>query len=207
MPDPNGFYALFAKRALDSVASVALIAISAPVHLVCAALIKIDDGGPVYFHQERVGWKGRTFTLHKLRTMSVGTHEKSGGYPTESMVTKPGKFIRRFSLDELPQLWNILRGEMSFVGPRPALPDQVARYTDLQRERLLVRPGLTGAAQVKYRNGAPWSVRINEDLGYVNRLGLMEDLNILLRTIPSALAGEGQSVGQTADQVDDLGTH
>lgn len=207
MSDKHRFYVRYVKRSFDLVASVALIALSAPIHLACAALIKFDDGGPIYFHQERVGWKGKTFTLHKLRTMNVGTHEESCGYPTEAMVTRTGTVFRRFSLDEVPQLWNILKGEMSFVGPRPALPDQVTRYTDRQRGRLEVRPGLTGAAQVRYRNGAPWSVRINEDLRYVNGVSILEDFKILLRTIPSALAGEGQSVGQTADQVDDLGSH
>lgn len=205
MSNFDGIYVKGIKRVFDFAGSLVLLIISAPAHLACAALIKIDDRGPVYFHQERIGLHGRPFTLHKLRTMTVGTHEKSGGYPSASMVTAIGKTLRRFSLDEVPQLWNILRGDMSFVGPRPALPDQVNRYSDTQRKRLLVRPGLTGAAQVKYRNEAPWSVRIKEDNRYVDSVSLIEDVKILLKTIPSALAGEGQSVGQTADQVDDLG--
>lgn len=187
--------------------SIALLAISTPLHLACAAVIKLDDRGPVYFRQERIGLNGQPFTLYKFRTMLVGTHEISGGYPTSSMVTKSGRTLRRFSLDELPQLWNIIRGDMSFVGPRPALPDQVVRYTETQRRRLLVRPGLTGAAQIKYRNNAPWSARILEDIHYVENVSLLEDLKLLLKTVPSALAGEGQAVGQTAEQVDDLGKH
>lgn len=207
MPNRNGLYTAYGKRFFDLVGSVALLAISAPIHLACAAFIRLDDRGPIYFRQERIGWNGQPFILYKLRTMVVGTHERSGGYPTSSMVTKPGRTLRRFSLDELPQLWNIIRGDMSFVGPRPALPDQVIRYTETQRRRLLVRPGLTGAAQIKYRNNAPWSARILEDIRYVENVSARGDLKLLLRTIPSALAGEGQAVGQTADQVDDLGNH
>lgn len=205
MPNQNGPYAAYGKRCFDLVGSIALLAISAPIHLACAAVIKLDDRGPVYFRQERIGLNGHPFILYKFRTMLVGTHEISGGYPTSSMVTKSGRTLRRFSLDELPQLWNILRGDMSFVGPRPALPDQVVRYTETQRRRLMVRPGLTGAAQIKYRNNAPWSARILEDIDYVENVSPLKDLKLLLKTVPSALAGEGQAVGQTADQVDDLG--
>jgi len=136
--------------------------------------------------------------------MTVGTEMLSGDYPTPAMVTKVGRALRRLSLDEIPQLTNVLRGEMSFVGPRPALPSQVVRYNSEQIGRLVVRPGLTGLAQIRYRNNAPWSQRITTDLEYIRGLSLRMDFWVLLRTVPAVLRGEGQLVGQTAAEVDDL---
>lgn len=202
---PQAFYAARAKRVFDIVGSFFLLLLTSPIQVLCAAAVAADDGRPVYFHQSRVGKDGQIFKLHKLRTMTVGTDIISGGYPTPAMVTKVGRILRRLSLDEIPQLTNILRGEMSFVGPRPTLSSQVARYTSEQRGRLVVRPGLTGLAQIRYRNNAPWSLRITTDLEYVHRLSLRLDLWILVRTIPAALKGDGQMSGQTAADVDDLG--
>lgn len=199
---PQTLYATKVKRALDFVAGVVLLLITAPIHAICALAIILDDGRPVYFHQSRVGTDERVFRLHKLRTMTVGTEEIAGSYPTPAMITKVGQVLRRFSLDEIPQLINILRGEMSFVGPRPTLMSQVVRYTPEQLGRLAVRPGLTGLAQIRYRDNAPWSRRIITDLEYIHRLSLWMDLRIVLLTLPSALKGEGQS---DADP-DDLGT-
>src|SRR5665811_1202262 len=125
--------------------------------------------------------------------MTVGTHELSGGYPTEAAITRAGRTLRRLSLDEIPQLVNILLGEMSFVGPRPTIPSQVERYTSEQRGRLAVRPGLTGLAQIRHRNSAPWSRRITTDLEYIRGLSLRMDLWILFQTIPTVLSDEGQS--------------
>lgn len=201
----DSFYNRHAKRWCDAVVGAALLTLTSPVLAACAVAIKLDDGGPVFFHQLRGGKGGKPFTVHKLRTMTVGTHEVDGGYPTPAMVTGPGKVLRRLSLDEIPQLWNITIGEMSFIGPRPTLLDQIERYTEEQFHRLDVRPGLTGLAQIRYRNAAPWSVRIEADLEYVRKAGLMEDLKILFGTIPAVLGGEGQRIGQTPDQVDDLG--
>jgi lipopolysaccharide/colanic/teichoic acid biosynthesis glycosyltransferase len=202
---PQSFYAARAKRGLDLVGSLILLLITAPLQVVCAAAIAADDGWPVIYHQLRIGRDGKIFKLHKFRTMTVGTHERSGGYPTPAMVTRPGRTLRRLSLDEVPQLINILVGEMSFVGPRPTIPSQVDRYTAEQRGRLVVRPGLTGLAQIRHRNCAPWSRRITTDLEYIRHLSLRMDLHILLQTIPTALKGEGQQVGQSAAEVDDLG--
>ena len=202
---PQAFYAARAKRVFDIVGSFFLLLLTSPIQVLCAAAVAADDGRPVYFHQSRVGKDGQIFKLHKLRTMTVGTDIISGGYPTPAMVTKVGRILRRLSLDEIPQLTNILRGEMSFVGPRPTLSSQVACYTSEQRGRLVVRPGLTGLAQIRYRNNAPWSLRITTDLEYVHRLSLRLDLWILVRTIPAALKGDGQMSGQTAADVDDLG--
>jgi lipopolysaccharide/colanic/teichoic acid biosynthesis glycosyltransferase len=201
----QSFYVARAKRALDIAGSSILLLMTAPIQLLCAAAVAATDGRPVYFHQSRVGKDGRIFRLHKFRTMKVGTEIISGNYPTPAMVTKVGRVFRRLSLDELPQLANILHGEMSFVGPRPALPSQVARYTSEQCGRLVVRPGLTGLAQIRHRNNAPWSRRITTDLEYVRTMSLRLDVWIVLRTVPAALRGEGQLIGQTAADVDDLG--
>jgi lipopolysaccharide/colanic/teichoic acid biosynthesis glycosyltransferase len=199
-----GPYARGVKRGLDLVGGCVLLLATAPLHGICALAVVLDSGRPVYFHQRRTGHQGQEFWLHKLRTMTVGTDERSGGYPTADMVTGVGRFLRRWSLDELPQLINIVRGDMSFVGPRPALPDQVRRYTTRQRGRLEVRPGLTGLAQVRHRNDAPWSVRIESDLEYVDRVSLRTDLGVLCKTLPAVFSGSGQRTGQTAADVDDL---
>lgn len=202
---PKTIYATRAKRALDIASSLLLLVITAPIQALCAAAIVADDGRPVLYHQSRVGKDGRIFRLHKFRTMTVGTDSLFGGYPTPATVTKVGRALRRLSLDEIPQLANILRGEMSFVGPRPALQSQVVRYTSEQRGRLVVRPGLTGLAQIRHRTTAPWSRRITTDLEYVRGLSLRMDLWILFRTIPAVLSNEGELPWQTAADVDDLG--
>lgn len=199
------FYARRIKRPLDLVVAGTGLVVTAPLHAACALAVRLTNGSPVYFRQERAGRDGRPFHLVKFRTMKIGTHEASGGYPTPDMVTPVGRLLRKTSLDELPQLWNILRGDMSLVGPRPALLDQVERYTDEQRGRLAVRPGVTGLAQILYRNAAPWSVRIKADLEYVGSVSMVEDLRILVRTVPAVVFGVGVIVGQTAVDVDDLG--
>jgi lipopolysaccharide/colanic/teichoic acid biosynthesis glycosyltransferase len=206
MPEtPRTFYTDTLKRVLDIVGSLFLLVLTAPLQALCAAAVAADDGRPVLYHQARVGMDGRIFRLHKFRTMTVGTHALSGGYPTSAMVTTVGRALRRLSLDEMPQLANILRGEMSFVGPRPALESQVVRYTPEQRGRLVVRPGLTGLAQIRHRTNAPWSRRITTDLEYIRGLSLRMDLLILLRTIPAVLRDQGQLEWQTAQDIDDLG--
>jgi lipopolysaccharide/colanic/teichoic acid biosynthesis glycosyltransferase len=204
---PQSFYVARAKRVLDIVGSSLLLLITAPIQVLIAVVIAAGDGRPVFFHQSRVGRGGHIFRLHKFRTMTLGTELISGNYPTQAMVTTVGRTLRRLSLDEIPQLVNILRGEMSFVGPRPALLSQVVRYTAEQHGRHAIRPGLTGLAQIRHRNNAPWSRRIMTDLEYVRCLSMRLDLSILFRTIPAALKGDGQLVGQTAADVDDLGSH
>lgn len=200
-----GFYAERGKRILDSAVSGGLLLLTAPVQLAIAAAIIADDGQPVLYIQERAGRGGRPFRLLKFRSMTVGTDRIDGGYPSPAAVTRVGRILRSTSLDELPQLFNILRGEMSLVGPRPTLVEQAARYDERQRRRLSVRPGLTGLAQIRYRNEAPWSVRIESDLEYVDKQSLLMDLLICVKTVPAVLFSRGQSIGQTREQVDDLG--
>ena len=198
------FYVKRGKRILDAAIGAVGVAVSTPVIAACAVAIKLDDGGPVFFHQERAGKDGVPFTVHKLRTMGVGSEKVTGGHATVAMVTPVGDVLRRLSLDELPQFWNIMVGDMSLVGPRPTLMDQIAEYTPHQWRRLEVTPGLTGLAQIKYRNSAPWSVRIESDVEYVDNMGFLQDLRIVLGTIPAVLGGEGQAIEDEDSGVNDF---
>jgi lipopolysaccharide/colanic/teichoic acid biosynthesis glycosyltransferase len=198
-------YARGGKRIVDFVAAALIAVFTAPIHVLCAAAVGVTSGRPVYFAQERVGRGGKVFKLIKFRTMKVGTHEASGGYPTAAMVTPVGRVLRKTSLDELPQLLNIIKGDMSLVGPRPALPEQAHRYSAPQRGRLIVRPGLTGLAQVRYRNNAAWSVRIESDLEYVRTITLWTDVKLLVMTVPAVVTGGSVKIGQSPSEVDDLG--
>ena len=174
-----------AKRAMDLAIAAPLLAVSAPVMLAVAAWVRFDSPGPAIFRQERVGLHGKTFNLLKFRSMVVGAQTMGAGLAVtagDSRITKVGKVLRRLSLDELPQLINVVRGDMSLVGPRPTVPSQVEHYTDRQRQRLLARPGITGHAQVTGRNAIPWSQRIELDLDYVDCWSLRRDILIIART-------------------------
>jgi lipopolysaccharide/colanic/teichoic acid biosynthesis glycosyltransferase len=173
------------KRALDVLGASVGLTIGAPLLAASALAIRLEDGGAVFFRQERVGLDGRPFEVLKLRTMIVDAHTQGAGYAVDkgdSRITRVGNLLRRTSLDELPQLWNVLRGEMSLVGPRPTLSYQVEQYTERQRRRLEVRPGLTGWAQVNGRASLSWPERIELDVWYVEHRSLALDLRILLRT-------------------------
>ena len=156
-----------------------------------ALAVKLEDGGPVLFRQGRVGKDGADFELFKLRSMVVDAELQGAGYAVDrgdTRITRVGRFLRRTSIDELPQLWNVVRGDMSVIGPRPTLRYQVERYTERQRRRLEVRPGLTGWAQIHGRATLPWDERIELDVWYVEHRSPLVDLRILLRT-PLALLG------------------
>jgi lipopolysaccharide/colanic/teichoic acid biosynthesis glycosyltransferase len=153
--------------------------------------VKLEDGGPVLYRQTRVGKDGADFELLKLRTMVVGAERQGAGFAVnrgDPRITRVGRVLRRLSLDELPQLWNVIRGDMSVIGPRPTLRYQVEQYDERQRRRLEIRPGLTGWAQIHGRAGLPWPERIEYDLWYVDHRSPKTDLVILLRT-PVALFG------------------
>ncbi len=184
------------KRAVD----LALLAVVAGpallVGAVCAAAVKLTSKGPVLFRQERVGMGGRPFVVLKFRTM---VHGDNPVFPDADRITTVGRWLRRFSLDELPQLINVARGEMSIVGPRPTLQYQVDRYDDRQRGRLAVRPGLTGLAQVSGRNSLPWRQRIEYDLEYVRTQSPLLDLRLVLATFKPLLTGEGAEGHPTDD--------
>ncbi|HET7044364.1 MAG TPA: sugar transferase [Gaiellaceae bacterium] len=179
------------NRAADAgLATVGLLAAS-PLLALSALAIKLEDGGPVLYRQRRVGRDGADFELLKLRTMVVGAETLGAGFAVDrgdSRITRTGRILRRLSLDELPQLWNVLRGDMSMIGPRPTLRYQVERYSERQRRRLEVRPGLTGWAQIHGRATLPWEQRIELDVWYVEHRSPLVDLKILLRT-PRALLG------------------
>lgn len=179
------------NRAADvAVAGFGLV-IASPLMALAALATKLEDRGPVLYRQTRVGQDGKDFELLKLRSMVVGAEHKGAGYAVDqgdSRITRVGKVVRRTSLDELPQLWNVLRGDMSIIGPRPTLRYQVERYNERQRKRLDVLPGLTGWAQIKGRATLSWDERIELDVWYVEHRSPRVDLTILLRT-PLALFG------------------
>lgn len=180
------------KRLLDLLLGGIASLVSLPVILVCAAAVKLDSRGPVLYRQARAGRGGHEFEIYKLRTMIVGAESLGAGLAVDegdSRITRVGAFLRRWSLDELPNLWNVLSGEMSLVGPRPTLPEQVADYDARQRGRLAVRPGVTGWAQIHGRASLPWSERIELDLWYVENASLALDLRILLGTVRMVLTG------------------
>jgi lipopolysaccharide/colanic/teichoic acid biosynthesis glycosyltransferase len=177
------------NRALDLALASLGLAVSAPVSGAAALAVKLGDGGPVLYRQRRVGKDGSEFELLKLRTMVVGAEHRGAGFAVDRddpRITRVGRLLRRLSIDELPQLWNVVRGEMSVIGPRPTLAYQVERYTPRQRRRLEVKPGITGWAQVNGRAALPWEDRIELDVWYVEHRSPWVELQILART-PLAL--------------------
>ena len=183
-----------ASRALDLVVASLALAVTAPLLAAAAVMIKLESRGPVFYRQRRVGLRGASFELWKLRTMVPGAETMGAGiYVLEGdpRITRTGRLLRRFSLDELPNLVNVLRGEMAIVGPRPTVQEQVDRYTDRQRRRLEVKPGITGWAQVNGRASLPWPERIELDVWYVEHRSLRLDLRILGRTARMLATGHG----------------
>ena len=180
------------KRAFDIVASCLLLILLSPILLLAAVLVKSTSRGPVLFVQDRAGWQSLVFRLFKFRTMRGDrTPDPKELVPLDHPdITPIGRVMRRLKIDELPQLINVLRGEMSIVGPRPTLVDQVEAYDDFRRQRLLLRPGITGLAQVNGNALMSWDERILYDIAYVRRCGLLMDVGILLRTVAVIPLGE-----------------
>jgi len=177
---------------VDVALSAVGLALASPVLAAAAIAIKLEDGGPILYRQTRVGKDGVDFELLKLRTMTVGAERQGAGYAVNAgdpRITRVGRALRRLSLDELPQLWNILRGDMSVIGPRPTLRYQVEQYTPRQLRRLEVKPGLTGWAQVHGRAALPWEERIELDVWYVDHRSPRLELVILARTPLALLTG------------------
>jgi exopolysaccharide biosynthesis polyprenyl glycosylphosphotransferase len=182
------------KESIDQSLGWMILLILSPLFWLIAGLIRLESPGPAFFRQERVGKDGRPFVAYKFRsmvdnaaTMGLGLNVASN----DSRITRVGNFLRNTSLDELPQLFNVLTGEMSLIGPRPTLASQVARYNDFQRRRLLVKPGITGWAQVNGRNSIPWEERIKLDVWYIDHWSLSLDFSILLRTLKTWVRKEG----------------
>jgi lipopolysaccharide/colanic/teichoic acid biosynthesis glycosyltransferase len=188
------------KRAFDLVVGTLLSVVTAPLVATLALLVVLESRGHPIYTQTRVGLDGRPFQIFKLRTMVSGAEYQGAGLAInagDSRITRIGALLRRYSLDELPNLWNVARGEMSIVGPRPTLQHQVDTYTERQRGRLSVRPGITGWAQVNGRNALSWPERIELDLWYVEHWSMALDLRILRQTFGQVVNGAGMYKGST----------
>jgi sugar transferase EpsL len=182
-----------AKRGIDVVGSAATLVVSSPLTLVASVLVRASMGPPVLFRQERLGFGGRVFVLYKFRTMTDDRDAYGRLMPDGDRLTRMGRFLRTTTIDELPQFLNVLRGDMSLVGPRPLLVRYRDLYTPEQWRRHDVRPGLTGLAQVRGRNALSWEERFELDVWYANNWSLLLDLRILLLTLTKVIRGEGVS--------------
>jgi exopolysaccharide biosynthesis polyprenyl glycosylphosphotransferase len=199
------FFAHGLKRALDIAGSSIALLLASPIFLLTSLLIKLEDQGPIFFKQTRVGYRGRHFMMWKFRSMVVNAdkikdllaaqNEMAGGVlfkmKEDPRITFVGKYIRKYSIDELPQLWNVLKGDMALVGPRPSLPKEVAEYSAEDRQRLVVKPGLTCLWQVSGRSEINFSGQVQLDLDYIRSSSLLTDIKLLLKTIPAVLLGKG----------------
>ncbi|MBI5789088.1 MAG: sugar transferase [Candidatus Schekmanbacteria bacterium] len=189
----NGLYSKYFKRALDIIFILVILSLMLIPMLIIALLIKLDSKGTVFFSQERVGKDGKLFDLYKFRTMLPNAAKMGAGILVEKndpRVTRIGQWLRVSGLDELPQGINILRGDMSIIGPRPTLKYQVDQYTPHQRQRLLIRPGISGLAQVSGRKSIDWDKRIEYDIEYIRHLSFLLDCKILLLTFPALISRE-----------------
>lgn len=189
------------KRFLDMMVSGIGMIVLSPVYLVVAVLVRVKLGSPVIFHQERPGYREKIFTLCKFRTMTDERDENGELLPDSVRLTKFGKLLRKTSLDELPELWNIFKGDMSLVGPRPLLVSYLPWYTERERKRHSVRPGLTGLAQVSGRNFIEWDKRLEKDVEYVEHMSFLNDLRILRRTVAVVFA-DSDEVAEVTDDVE-----
>jgi lipopolysaccharide/colanic/teichoic acid biosynthesis glycosyltransferase len=188
------------RRAFDVAVAATGLALGSPLLALAWVAIRLESRGGAIYRQRRVGLDGREFHVLKLRTMVDGAEKLGAGLAVDkgdARITRVGALLRRTSLDELPNLVNVLRGEMAIVGPRPTLPSQVAQYTERERGRLAVRPGITGWAQVNGRASLPWSARIELDLWYIENRSWRLDLQILLRSARMVLGGDGLYKGET----------
>jgi len=194
------FYLIFVKRFLDALAAILIATLLSPLLAVVALSIRLDTPGPVLFVQKRLGWKGKIFDLYKFRTMTdrqrTPDREIVGRDPE---VTRLGFWLRRFKVDELPQLINIIKGDMSFIGPRPALTEQLSAYDEVSRKRLNVRPGLSGLAQVHGNIHLTWPERWKYDLQYVERASFLMDISIFFRTLAVVFLGEDRFLRKPAE--------
>lgn len=187
-------YAKFGKRLLDIILSLTALILLSPVLLLVAFFVRIKLGSPVIFHQVRPGFQEKLFTLGKFRTMTDARDENGELLSDAERLTGFGSFLRKTSLDELPELWNILKGDMSLIGPRPLLTEYLPYYTDRERLRHSIRPGLTGLAQVNGRNFIAWDDRLEKDVEYVENLSFVLDVKILWQTVKVVFAREDVAV-------------
>jgi len=186
-----GFYEKYVKRPLDCILACMAASVLSPVLLITAVLIRIKLGSPIIFKQKRPGLNEKIFTLYKFRTMTDARDEKGELLSDQVRLTEFGKGLRATSLDELPELWNIINGTLSIVGPRPQLVRDMVFMTSEQRKRHCVRPGLTGLAQIKGRNAISWEKKLSYDLQYIDRITFLGDCKIILQTVASVFKKEG----------------
>lgn len=189
-------YGRYVKRLLDILVSGLALILLSPVFLLIAVLVRVKLGSPVLFQQQRPGKDERIFTLKKFRTMTDERDEEGNLLPDSVRLTAFGKFLRSTSLDELPELWNIFKGEMSLIGPRPLLVSYLPYYTEQEKKRHQVRPGLTGLAQVSGRNFLDWDERLKKDIEYVEKLSFLQDIKVILLTVKMLF---GRSAGVAED--------
>jgi lipopolysaccharide/colanic/teichoic acid biosynthesis glycosyltransferase len=187
MTKPTTFYRRYGKRLLDLLLSLAALALFAPLLLLLAVLVRVVLGSPIFFRQKRSGHRSETFTMFKFRTMTEECDAAGKRLPDSQRLTRLGRFLRRTSLDELPELFNVLRGEMSLVGPRPLIPRYLPCYTQRERKRFDVLPGITGWAQINGRNDLSWDGRLECDAWYAERCSLWLDFKILCITVVKVL--------------------
>jgi lipopolysaccharide/colanic/teichoic acid biosynthesis glycosyltransferase len=187
----KGVYERYIKRRMDFVLALIALTVLSPLMLFLAILIKVKLGSPVIFKQERPGLNEKIFTLYKFRTMTDAKDENGNLLPDSLRLTKFGKFLRSTSLDELPSLWNIIRGELAVIGPRPLLVEYLSLYNEQQRRRHEVRPGLSGLAQVNGRNAISWEEKFDLDLQYIDNITFLSDWKIILLTIKKVFQREG----------------
>ncbi|MDD7548277.1 MAG: sugar transferase [Lachnospiraceae bacterium] len=190
----NGLYNKYIKRILDILISLTFIVLFSWLYLILVILVRIKLGSPVLFCQERPGYNEKIFTLYKFRTMTDKRDEKGNLLPDSERLTKFGSMLRSTSLDELPEMFNILKGDMSLIGPRPLLVEYLPYYTEEERLRHSVRPGLTGLAQVSGRNYLAWDKRLAKDVEYVNHISFIMDVRIIIKTIMVVFKKEDVSV-------------
>ena len=202
----KGFYEKFIKRPQDFLCALAAIVVLSPVMLVTAILVRTKLGSPIIFKQERPGLNGKIFTLYKFRTMTDKTDENGNLLPDEIRLTSFGKKLRSTSLDELPELFNILNGDMAVVGPRPLLVRYLPRYNAHQARRHEVRPGFTGYAQVNGRNSITWEDKFDKDVYYVDHVTFLGDWKIIFQTVKTVLKREGISSDTSATMEEFMGS-
>lgn len=201
-------YKLFIKRVIDFIFSVALMPILLPMILAVACFVKIEDGGKIFYSANRLGKNGGCFKMYKFRSMKMNAPDlrNPDGSTFNSFddprLTKVGRVLRRTSLDELPQIFNVFIGNMSFIGPRPDLPEQIAYYEEGEEKRLAVLPGISGYNQAYYRNAATWKQRIQNDIYYVKNLSFLLDIKILFKTLQSIFLQRGVYSGEEATKVE-----
>ncbi|MBZ6006055.1 sugar transferase [Paraclostridium bifermentans] len=200
---------MFIKNVLDKVFGLILLILLAPILLIIAFAIKLDSRGPIIFKQKRLGKNGNIFEIYKFRTMYVDApdirNEDGSTFNSDNdpRVTRVGNVLRKTSLDELTQIFNILKGEMSFIGPRPDLPDHYELYTDFDKRKLLVKPGVTGYAQCNGRNNIEWKNRIEMDIFYIENYSILLDVQILIKTALSVLKSEGVNKSVEHEEVEE----